>query len=50
VQFLGPYKQISIDEIANVLGLKFTECQEKMMKMIRQKQIPFLIDSLNQVK
>ena len=49
-QFLGPYKQIKISEIANILGLKTSSCQNILMKMIKHKQVPFLIDSINQVK
>ena len=49
-QFLGPYKQIKISEIANILGLQVSSCQNILMKMIKHKQVPFLIDSINQVK
>lgn len=49
VQFLVPFKQISMKEVAQTFEMNQSICNQMIIKMIKQNTIPFLIDSINNV-
>ena len=49
IQFLSPFKQIKISDVSSVINISAHSCEQILIKMIRLNQLPFLIDSINQV-
>lgn len=49
LQYLVPFKQISMKQVAGTFGMNQSFCNQMIIKMIKQNTIPFLIDSINNV-